>query len=537
MNSQARRTNESFVSLRGLLTITLLLVVAIACAPATTTDGPRRAVIPQLAAYQTVLLPNIVMDDGRHDTEMVEPVLESVLRTSTARVVSPRQSLSEEVDFATALGLEVYWQWSGSTVVLELRAYNALGQEMFRVQERVNASWTNQTAAVQTAARSAALSFVAAYPGFDSSAPNPVRSRLANWPSADWTEEAARRAFESRESIDPVEGIWVFEDGNYRVVIVKADDDSSGRLKGYVLEADHPLFRRGMLKLELVPTATPGVYSTTYFMGDLSSVSRTARLDGAVLVIPDLPQNVGNVAVLRVFPPHRGAVGAGSGEGATSTVTGSGFLIASAGIVVTNAHVVDGRSEFQVQLFEGAHSYAAVIAVVDRANDLALLQLIDFDYDAVFSEPIPYALASRDDTAVGDAVVALGFPLSDVLGDGLRATTGIISARSGVQGAPNVFQISNPVQPGNSGGPLVNEFGEVVGVVVASLNAGLFLEAAGVVPQNVNFAVKSAYVRNLITMVPAASEALTHVPTVPSGATLSELIRAAQPFVASVEAR
>ena len=157
MNSQARRTNESFVSLRGLLTITLLLVVAIACAPATTTDGPRRAVIPQLAAYQTVLLPNIVMDDGRHDTEMVEPVLESVLRTSTARVVSPRQSLSEEVDFATALGLEVYWQWSGSTVVLELRAYNALGQEMFRVQERVNASWTNQTAAVQTAARSAAL--------------------------------------------------------------------------------------------------------------------------------------------------------------------------------------------------------------------------------------------------------------------------------------------------------------------------------------------------------------------------------------------
>jgi S1-C subfamily serine protease len=166
--------------------------------------------------------------------------------------------------------------------------------------------------------------------------------------------------------------------------------------------------------------------------------------------------------------------------------TGSGFYVDSKGHVLTNAHVVDGcgaivinRSRFQI------HS-------VDPANDLAILagpaggQFIKF----------------RDGRGIriGDTVVAMGFPLRNILGSGIQATSGEVSALSGIKNDSRYLQISAPVNPGNSGGPLLDSSGNVVGVVTAKLDAIEMARRTGSLSENINFALKASAARDFLDM-------------------------------------
>ena len=98
---------------------------------------------------------------------------------------------------------------------------------------------------------------------------------------------------------------------------------------------------------------------------------------------------------------------------------------------------------------------------------------------------------------MGDWVFTFGFPTKSILGSEPKFTEGSVSALSGVGGEASFLQISVPVQPGNSGGPLANERGEVVGVIAASAALEPFLKATGTLPQNVNWAVKAEYAQLL----------------------------------------
>jgi S1-C subfamily serine protease len=100
----------------------------------------------------------------------------------------------------------------------------------------------------------------------------------------------------------------------------------------------------------------------------------------------------------------------------------------------------------------------------------------------------------------GDRVFTIGFPVSSVLGPEPKYTEGVVSSLSGVGGASSFLQISVPIQPGNSGGPLVNERGEVVGIITSTAAILPFLEESGTLPQNVNWAVKSDYLRLLVEL-------------------------------------
>ena len=110
---------------------------------------------------------------------------------------------------------------------------------------------------------------------------------------------------------------------------------------------------------------------------------------------------------------------------------------------------------------------------------------------------VVYGYRSSTDIRVGTEVHAIGFPLSGVLGSRPRFTTGTISADVGISDDPRLVQTTASIQPGNSGGPLVDAFGQIIGVVVSTLNSELFLERTGSVPQNVNFAIKIDYLRLL----------------------------------------
>jgi hypothetical protein len=180
------------------------------------------------------------------------------------------------------------------------------------------------------------------------------------------------------------------------------------------------------------------------------------------------------------------AEGGQEGTEETSTV-GSGFVVSVAGLVLTNAHVVEGCEAIRVTT-AGGEQRTASLAAADAQSDLALLRSKGgFSSVASFRAGRPLRLAEE--------VVALGYPLHGLLASGVNVSTGTVSALAGIGNDSTKVQISTPVQPGNSGGPLLDLSGDVVGIVVSKLDAIKMAKATGDIPQNVNFAIKADIAR------------------------------------------
>jgi S1-C subfamily serine protease len=168
--------------------------------------------------------------------------------------------------------------------------------------------------------------------------------------------------------------------------------------------------------------------------------------------------------------------------------SGSGAVVSSSGHVVTAAHVIKGAT--YLELVTPAGTYPATVLSVDDANDVALLKV-----DQVFDAHIPVGRSSE--VRLGQSVATIGFPNIGIQGHSPKVTQGMISGENGVQNDIRMWQISVPIQPGNSGGPLLDEQGWLVGVVVASLSLRA-IQITGSVPQNVNYAIKGAYLEPLL---------------------------------------
>lgn len=173
----------------------------------------------------------------------------------------------------------------------------------------------------------------------------------------------------------------------------------------------------------------------------------------------------------------------GPAPGGRQVSSGTGFVVA-AQRVLTNHHVVNGCSQMRARSATGEELPARVLAS-DPRRDLALLE--------VQGNPGPVLrFRGGPDVRRGEQVVVYGFPLAGLLSSGPTLTSGEISALSGLRDNPLNFQISAPVQQGNSGGPLLDASGHVVGVIVSKLDAQRIAQVTGDIPQNVNFAVKGA---------------------------------------------
>lgn len=167
--------------------------------------------------------------------------------------------------------------------------------------------------------------------------------------------------------------------------------------------------------------------------------------------------------------------------------TGSAFVISAAGHVVTNAHVVSACS--RVTLPNG--NVLSVLGI-DEGSDLALLKI------SGSNTGVPLGLRSGRGVQLGEDVVIAGFPLSGLLSSDLNVTAGSVSSLSGPGQDRRIFQLTAPVQSGNSGGPVLDMSGNVVGVVVAKLDALAVAEAVGDVPQNVNFAISLGILQSFL---------------------------------------
>ena len=177
--------------------------------------------------------------------------------------------------------------------------------------------------------------------------------------------------------------------------------------------------------------------------------------------------------------------------------SGSGLIFSTSGYIFTNNHVIEDANTILVEMTSGgvSHSYNATVLQKDADNDLAILKINDEAFKPL--EPLVYSFKESGAVEVGASVFTIGFPMAlGGMGKEAKFTDGKISSKTGYNNAINTYQTSIPVQPGNSGSPLFNEKGQVIGVINAKISGA----------DNVSYAIKLNYLKNLIEMLPETVE-------------------------------
>jgi S1-C subfamily serine protease len=298
------------------------------------------------------------------------------------------------------------------------------------------------------------------------------------------------------------QGIWTDPEDHYRLGIVPAPPASGADFFAVVLRSASPVWQPNEIKAEIRGTADPTIFTCTFFMADKKPAGTTlfleqnAVLHGTVVT----PKGSTDITLVRVWPKISGATG--SASSATTGASGTGFLLNRSGLLATNWHVVADATNISVAFPGWTDAVKAELVVRDTVNDLAVLRISDSTKLADTCPELPFQLMSANEVALGAHVSTIGYPLTPMLGSSAKFTDGVVSSNSGLQDDPTRLQISAQVQPGSSGSPLFDSNGNVVGIVVATLDAAKTYEAASALPQNVNFAIKTDYLLSLVSMVP-----------------------------------
>lgn len=161
------------------------------------------------------------------------------------------------------------------------------------------------------------------------------------------------------------------------------------------------------------------------------------------------------------------------------TSSGTGFVVTADGWLLTNAHVVQECKRIEVKGRGDASDPR-----IDATNDLALIKVNA-------PAPLKPLVFRHAPTRLGEDIMAIGFPLATLLADSVKVTTGNVNALAGLRNDTRYIQISTPIQPGNSGGPVVDRDGFLMGITSATLSKGI-ADEIGITAQNVNFAIRAS---------------------------------------------
>jgi S1-C subfamily serine protease len=184
---------------------------------------------------------------------------------------------------------------------------------------------------------------------------------------------------------------------------------------------------------------------------------------------------------------------------------GTGFFVTTNGYLLTDFHVIKNATTIQIK--DGKGLRTAKLMARDPVNDLAVLKV-----DGA-TKCLPLGDCSK--VILGENVFTVGFPNPDIQGLSPKLTKGDVSSLAGVQDDPRMYQISAPIQPGNSGGCLVDDQGNVIGIISSKLNAVAMASSTGDVPQNVNYAMKISYAKLLLDGLDDSKNRLSPVNTAP----------------------
>lgn len=341
-----------------------------------------------------------------------------------------------------------------------------------------------------------------------------------------YTEYLAKQYFDNNLSeLDPIEGIWVSNNITYSI-----EKDYNGynrtpnRYRGVILDVvGNNAWEAGDIQFFFERRASQGLFNGTFyaFIAEWSHGKRDYNIK-PIKTIGILRSFASLVHQCPEFDDYGSVIGTSNDnfakiyplESATNTQnsiiekstewSGTGFALKN-GYIVTNFHVISGAKSIIIRGVSGDFnkSYRASIIGVDKNNDLALLKIDDPTFCGFGN--IPYSILSTI-SEVGEDIFVLGYPLTSTMGDEIKLTTGIISSKTGFKGDVALYQISAPIQPGNSGGPLFNNDGNVIGIVSAKHNEA----------ENVGYAIKASYLKNLI-------ESTISTSIIPTNNTISKL--------------
>ena len=267
----------------------------------------------------------------------------------------------------------------------------------------------------------------------------------------------------------------------------------------------------GDTKAVLRPSATNGFFKADWYMGDksLESNSYVVFDGGSMKTVIDSEETF----YLKMYPTSS----SNGISSATEKWSGTGFALNN-GYIATNYHVVENAKSIKVQGIKGNFNieYNAIVISTDKFNDLAIIKINDSRFNDFGA--IPYRVKTST-SEVGEDVFVLGYPLTTTMGNEIKLTTGVISSKTGFQGDVSLYQISAPIQPGNSGGPLFDGNGNLIGIVNAKHRGA----------ENVSYAIKASYLNNLVES--ASSISLLPTNNSVSGMSLSNKVKSLKNFV------
>ena len=330
-----------------------------------------------------------------------------------------------------------------------------------------------------------------------------------------WNEGTLRNSYSSGlENI--CEGIYediANNDNKYKLGVKHID----GKL--YIIYLGGALWKKdwseGELKAILEYTATPNFYKAEW-IGAMKN-----KMQGYVTFEQGIMKTVINgetTTYLKLYP----ATSDIATNSQTESWSGSGFALNN-GYIITNYHVIEDAKSIVVKGVKGNFSEAYQVEIVasDKYNDLTLLKINDSRFTGFGT--IPYKVKTTT-SEVGEDVFVLGYPMRSTMGDEIKLTTGVISSKTGFQGDVSLYQISAPVQPGNSGGPLFDGKGNLIGIVNAKHNGA----------ENVGYAIKTSYLKNLIETVCSSATILPQNNSI-SELSLTSKVKSVKNFVFMIE--
>lgn len=343
-----------------------------------------------------------------------------------------------------------------------------------------------------------------------------------SFPRIEMNEDSVMHYLQSHKTED-IEGVYKITGTGFsftKIAVIRQDE----RICLFYLQDNSP-FQQGdiIAYLELVEN---NLYIATYIMEDKSIREGLAQYNDFSLRIglrtnKDGKEEMDILAIKLKIKGINTQKNPSSTDNGTMVATGSGFFVSDR-IIATNYHVVENADSVKIRVKGKSEivSYYAKVLITDKTNDLALVSITDRKFAGVQAIPYKFYLDTKD---VGTSIFTMGYPLSQILGTEIKITDGIISSKTGFEGDIVTYQITAPIQPGNSGGALFDKNGVLVGITNAVVPSA----------ENVGYAIKTIYLKNLIESAPVYIEIPQGKDL--TGKDLTELVKILSPYVVFVE--
>ena len=310
-----------------------------------------------------------------------------------------------------------------------------------------------------------------------------------NHPKTSWNENKLKTHWLA-DGFDPLEGIYenfsaaTKTSAKYTLALKK---EANGYNLIYLSGLDNLIWKVGDLKASLSETAKPNLFKVKWYMSNKAPNENLfiSFESGFMKIVWSNPNGTKYIQqYLKLYPTAK------SYKTISSVSSGTGFALSSDGFIVTNQHIINNKKTIRIRGVNDDFSitYSAKVIIEDKNNNIAILKIEDTNFEGLGT--VPYTFKNLK-LALGEEVYCLGYFEGAKKGDEIKLTRSMISSNTGFQGDITTNQINTLVEFGNSGGPLLNLQGKIVGIINTKLSNG----------KNASYAIKINYLMNLIHMV------------------------------------